>query len=127
MFAYLFTTVSGFFVLRIFILKITGNFSPGVAVNVPEWDLVVIEFKCQSRYYVHFQTHILGQGMNLLIPLVMGLIVPLLLFYKDGFEFKQPIKVDIPLKHRNQTNKEMIQLLDQVCHCFLSLLKRSEF
>ena len=36
-------------------------------------------------------------SMKLDIPLVMGWIVPLLFFYKDGFGIKLPSKVDMPL------------------------------
>ena len=30
-------------------------------------DIVVTEFKLQSRYYVHFRTNTLGKGMNVFI------------------------------------------------------------
>ena len=35
-------------------------------------EIVAREFELHSRYYVHFQTNILGKGMNPLIPPAMG-------------------------------------------------------
>ena len=56
----------------------------GVPVtNVLDYNIVVGDFKLQSCYYIHFWT-----GMNPLIPPAVGEIIPLLLFYKDGFGIK---------------------------------------
>ena len=41
--------------------------------------------------------------MNSLILLVMGPIVSLLFFYKDRFGIELTKKVEMPVKHRNQT------------------------
>ena len=46
----------------------------------------VSEFELKPRYYVHFQTHTLGKGVNPLIPLAMQF------FYNDSFSIKYPIK-----------------------------------
>ena len=56
-----------------------------------------------SLFYIHFQTNTLRKGMNPLIPPAMGEIVSLLFFYKDVFGIKYLLKVDMPLKQRNQT------------------------
>ena len=45
---------------------IRGNHR-GVAVNVLNCDIIVIEFEHQLRYYVPFQTNTLGKGMNFVI------------------------------------------------------------
>ena len=42
-------------------------FLRGVMVKVLDSEIVVSEFKLQSRYYVHFRTNTLGQSMNPLI------------------------------------------------------------
>ena len=38
--------------------------------------------------------------MNPIISIAMGLIVPLLSFYKDGFGIKQPMKTDMLLNEQ---------------------------
>ena len=53
---------------------------PGVMVKATDSGIAVSEFELQSNYYVHFRTNTLGKGMNLLILLAMGWIIPLLLF-----------------------------------------------
>ena len=60
----------------------------GVVVNVLNFDIVVSDLKLQSRYYVHFQTNTLKKSINSLISPVIGEILPLLFFYKDGFDIK---------------------------------------
>ena len=70
--------------------------------NVLECDIVVSKFELQLHYYVHFRTNTFGKGMNPLIPLVMGLVVPLLFFYKDGFGIKS-IKADMLLNKETKT------------------------
>ena len=52
----------------------------GVIVKAMDCGIVVSEFVLQSRYYVHFRANTLGKGMNPLILLAMGKIVPLLFF-----------------------------------------------
>ena len=52
----------------------------GVMVKAMDYAIVVREFVLQSRYYVHFRVNILGKGMNPLILLAMGQIIPLLFF-----------------------------------------------
>ena len=39
-----------------------------VRVNMLEYDIIVNEFKLQSRYYVYFRIKTLGKGMNSLFP-----------------------------------------------------------
>ena len=58
----------------------------GVVANELDCDIVVTKFELQSLYCVHFRTNTLGKGMNYLIPLVMGYRIPLMFFYKDGFD-----------------------------------------
>ena len=56
--------------------------------DVLDCDIIVSEIKLQSHYYIHFQTNTLGKGMNSIINPSMGLIVPLLSCYKNGFGIK---------------------------------------
>ena len=51
----------------------------GVMVKAMDSGIIVSEFELQSRYYSHFRINTLGKGMNPLILLAMGKIVPLLL------------------------------------------------
>ena len=57
-------------------------------VKAIECGIVVSEFVLQSRYYVHFWTNTFGKGMNPLILLAMGSIVPLLFFSVNSFGIK---------------------------------------
>ena len=59
-----------------------------VMVKAMDYGIVVSEFEIQSRYYVHFRTNTLGEGINPLILPAMGQIVSLLLFYNDGLGIK---------------------------------------
>ena len=43
-----------------------------IVANVQDHDIVVNEFKFQSRYYVHFRINTLGKGMKPLILPPMG-------------------------------------------------------
>ena len=56
--------------------------------KVLDCGLKVSNFERQLCYYIPFLTNTLEKGMNTLIPLAMGKIVPLLFFYKDGFGIK---------------------------------------
>ena len=67
-----------------------GGSTRGVVATGLDCDIIVSEFKPQSRYYVLFWTNTLKKGMNLLI---LPAIVALLFFYKDGFGIKLPTKV----------------------------------
>ena len=60
----------------------------GVGDGVYDCDIEVSELKFLSRYYVHFRGNTHGKGMNTIISVPMGLIVPLLFFNKDGFGLK---------------------------------------
>ena len=60
----------------------------GVMVKAMDCGIVVSEFVLQSRYYVHFQTNTVENGMNPLILPAMGEIVPLLFFLENGFGIK---------------------------------------
>ena len=80
-----FSTKSLFF----FVLFFVGGECPrGVMVKAMERRIKVSEFELQSRYYVHFRANTLGKGMNPLLLLTMGQIVPPLFFSKDGFGIK---------------------------------------
>ena len=54
----------------------------GIMVEVLDCSLEVNEFELQSCYYIHIQINNLGTGMD---P-VMGQIVSVLSFYKDGIK-----------------------------------------
>ena len=45
--------------------------SPGAVANMLYCNIVVTKFKLQLCYYIHFQSGILGKGMNPLIYLAM--------------------------------------------------------
>ena len=49
-----------------------GGVLVGVMVKAMDCGIVVSEFELQLRYYVDFQTNILGKGMNPLILPAMG-------------------------------------------------------
>ena len=66
---------------------IFGECPCGVMVKVLDSGIVISEFEPQSRYYVHFRTNSLRKGMDRLVLLAMGFIVPLL-FWKDRFGMK---------------------------------------
>ena len=57
----------------------------GVIVKAIDPGIVVSTFVLQLGYYIHFRANTLGNGMNPLILLAMGQIVPLLFFLKNGF------------------------------------------
>ena len=58
--------------------------------NVQDYDVVVSKFERQSRYYVHFQTHILEKGLNSCIPHSLGYIVSELPFYDADLDLGNP-------------------------------------
>ena len=60
----------------------------GVMVKTLDCRIVVSEFELQSRYYDHFRTNTLAEGMNRLILPAMGWIASLLFYYKNGFGIK---------------------------------------
>ena len=68
------------------------SFTYGVVANVMNCNIVASDFVLQSRYYIHFQTNALRKDMNSFIP-AMDETVPVLFFYKDGFDIKSPTKV----------------------------------
>ena len=59
-----------------------------VMANVLDCGFDVSEVNLRSRYYVYFQNNTFRKGMNPLIPSVMGSIIPLLFFNKNGFDIK---------------------------------------
>ena len=70
----------------------------GVMANVLDCDMVINEFKLQSRNYDHFQTRTIGEKHEPSLSLLaMGQIKPLLSLYKDCLGIKSPKKVYIPL------------------------------
>ena len=48
--------------------------------NVQYFDMVINEFEPMLRYYIHFCTNTLGNGMDFLIFPAMDQIVPLLFY-----------------------------------------------
>ena len=50
----------------------TAGCPHGVMVKAMDCEIVVSEFKLQSRYYVHFRANTLGKVMNPLILPAMG-------------------------------------------------------
>ena len=58
--------------LNCYKVKINQGCLRGVVANVLNCDIVVSEFKLQSRYYVHLRTNILGKDMNSFLPSAMG-------------------------------------------------------
>ena len=56
--------------------------------NVQDCKIVVSKFELQSCYYFPFCTNALGKSNNAFILPVMGLRVPQLFFYTDGFGIK---------------------------------------
>ena len=59
----------------------------GVVANVLDYSSSS-EFKLKSCYYIHFQTNILGKGMNPFIFSSYWLNSTTTFFYKDGFDIK---------------------------------------
>ena len=70
------------------------------------WGLEVSKFEQQLRCSFHFQTNTLKKGMHTLAYSEISWIVSLLFFYKYGFGNKQPTKVDILFKKRNETKQD---------------------
>ena len=69
-------------------------------------DILVSEFKLQSRYNVHFRINTLRKDINYTkFTLVMGWILLLLFLYKDGFGIKYSLDVDMPLKKETKSKK----------------------
>ena len=64
--------------------SITG----GLMAKVLDCGLEESNFELQLHYYIHFWANSLGKDMKLLILPVIGSIVSLLFFYKDGFGIK---------------------------------------
>ena len=60
----------------------------GVMVKAMDCVIEVSEFEIQSRYYLHYPTNTLDKVMNPHILSVIGQIVLLLFFYKNGFGIK---------------------------------------
>ena len=58
-------------ILRVKAYKRVGS-SRGEMANVMDCGLEVNEFELHSRYYIHFQTKILGKGTNPLILPALG-------------------------------------------------------
>ena len=83
-------------------------------VNVLNCGIVVSEFELQSRHYVDFQSSTLEKGMSPLIHPTIGQIIPLLIFYKGGFDIKYPTRVDMPLNKINRIYDRPIGLMGRV-------------
>ena len=65
--------------MRAIQLKVSGC-PRGEMVKAMDCGIVVSEFVLQLRYYVHFRANTLVKGINHLILLAMGQIIPLLFF-----------------------------------------------
>ena len=71
-------------------------------VKAMDCGIVVHEFVLQSRYYVHFQTNILGKGMN-------PLILPAMYHYCSSRRMTLALnnlkRVDMPLNKETKPNQ----------------------
>ena len=86
-----------------------GRGPHGVKTSVLECGLDVNEFKLGFRYYLFFQTYIIGKYIKHLILPSIGWIVSPLFFYKAGFGTKYPTKVHMPL------NKKLSYIIHYLC------------
>ena len=64
--------------------KLKGN-PCDIVANVLDCEIAISGFEFWSRYNFHFRTNTLAKCTDLLIPVAMGRIVPLLFIYMDGF------------------------------------------
>ena len=58
-----------------------------VVVNGQDYDIVVITFELDLRYYIPFWTKVLEKDINFIIFPAMDRIIPLL-FFKSSFDTK---------------------------------------
>ena len=68
----------------------------------------VCEYICIYRHThtdIYIYIYIFGKGTNALIPLRIKIIVPMLFFYKDVFDIKQPTRMEMVLN--KETKKSM--------------------
>ena len=65
-----------------------------IRVDVFDCDIGVSEFEPLMLYFP-FSINTFGKVMYILIPTVMGWIVPLQFFFKAGFGIKYPTKVPV--------------------------------
>ena len=82
--------------------NIYRNYEPIIVANMLDCDIVVIELKLLSRYYVHFRT--LRISIN---PFYLSRIVLPKLFYKDCFGIRLPTKIDMPLNKETKNNSSL--------------------
>ena len=66
----------------------SGGLPRGVVAHVLDFNLEVSEFELKLHYYDHFRINTFGKGMNPLVHVAMGYMVPLVFFYQDGFSIK---------------------------------------
>ena len=103
-----------------------GSFH-SVVVNMQNCNIIVNEFKLQSYDCIHFWTNTLGSSMNPLIPTPkLWVKIDPLSFYKDDFDIKYPMKVDIPLNKETITDPilshELVWLLGREVWIVILLL-----
>ena len=79
--------------------------------KVLNYDIVVSEFKLQSRHYFNFLTKTLEKGMEPLFSQTMSSIVQVLFFYKDGFSIKNTTNIDVQTKKKNQVKPKYKDIL----------------
>ena len=80
----------------------------GAVANMLGCNIVVSELELESRYCVQLRTNTHGKGVNRLILSVIGLIEPLLSFYKVYFGIKYLTEVDMLLNKGTKRNKRVL-------------------
>ena len=78
--------------------------------NALDWRILVSEFEPHLHCYVYFLINTNSKGMNALIPPALGFIVSVLFFFRDGFDVKQPQKVDILVNKETKQYLKRLQL-----------------
>ena len=83
-----------------YLWKLIGELFPVKQCGYREWtgldcNIVISEFELESRSYIDFRTNTLGKGIKSLIFSSTRYIVPLPVFYKDGFVFINKVCLQI--------------------------------
>ena len=85
------------------IIKLVKSCLRGVVANMLNCDIVVNEFKFESRYYVHFSTYTFVKGKNPLIP-NDRLYSTTTVILQEYFNIKRPTNVDMPFNKKKTSN-----------------------
>ena len=81
--------------------------SRGALINVVNGYILMSEFELQLHCFVHVRTNTLRKGANFVFPPALALIVRVLNFLKDGFDFKQPTKFVKTLNGECKSNQNL--------------------